>query len=72
MYFGDGLRDFSEAFKVVPGQTTVASRARQADEAAARWGNDWFVLPNPAYGEWERLLGDRPQALLRPTTMPAP
>jgi acid phosphatase len=72
MYFGDGLRDFSEGFKVVPGQTTIATRARQVDAAAARWGNDWFVLPNPSYGEWERLLGDRPATLLRPTTMQTP
>jgi acid phosphatase len=68
MYFGDSLRDFSEDFKVKPGVTN-ASRDRLVDEAAARWGADWFVLPNPSYGEWERLLGDRPESHLRPTTM---
>jgi acid phosphatase len=72
MYFGDNLRDFSEDFKVVPGKTTVVSRARLVDEAAARLGAEWFVLPNPSYGEWERLLGDRPETHLRPTTMQLP
>jgi acid phosphatase len=68
MYFGDSLRDFSEEFKVKPGVTN-ASRDRLVDEAAARWGADWFVLPNSSYGEWERMLGDKPESRLRPTTM---
>jgi 5'-nucleotidase (lipoprotein e(P4) family) len=72
MTFGDNLRDFSEDFKVSTGKTTIASRARLVDDTAARWGNDWFILPNPSYGEWERLLGEHPEKLLRPTTMKAP
>jgi 5'-nucleotidase (lipoprotein e(P4) family) len=72
MYIGDSLRDFSEDFKVVTGNTTVASRNRVVDDAAARWGQDWFILPNPSYGEWERLLGERPETQLRPTTMQLP
>jgi 5'-nucleotidase (lipoprotein e(P4) family) len=70
MFFGDSLRDFSETFKVKPGVTN-ASRDRLVDEAAAHWGSDWFVLPNSSYGEWERLLGDKPETHLRPTTMQA-
>ena len=72
LYFGDNLRDFDEAFKVTSGQTTFESRARLVDRAAHHWGADWFVLPNPSYGEWERLLGPRPQEKLRPTLMPPP
>lgn len=68
MLFGDNLRDFSEEFKVKPGVTN-ASRDRLVDGAAAHWGADWFVLPNSSYGEWERLLGDKPESRLRPTTM---
>jgi 5'-nucleotidase (lipoprotein e(P4) family) len=69
MYVGDNLRDFSEDFRAVPGKTTADSRTRQVDEAAAHWGADWFILPNPSYGEWEKLLGERPEAHLRPTTL---
>jgi predicted secreted acid phosphatase len=47
MYIGDSLRDFSEDFKVVANTTTVSSRNRVVDDAAARWGHDWFILPNP-------------------------
>src|SRR5437763_1081859 len=69
LYFGDNLRDFSEDFKVKPGQTTVAGRAAQVDAAADRWGKNWFILPNPVYGEWERLLHPSPADDLRPTKM---
>jgi acid phosphatase len=69
MTIGDNLRDLSEDFKAVPGTTTVPGRGRLVDEAAARWGSDWFILPNPSYGEWEKLLGERPESHLRPTTM---
>lgn len=69
--FGDNLRDFSEEFKVKPGQTTVAGRAAQVDAAADKWGKSWIILPNPSYGEWERLLHPNPIDDLRPTKMMA-
>ena len=72
LYFGDNLRDFSEDFKVKPGQTTVAGRAAQVDAAADKWGKSWFILPNPSYGEWERLLHPNPADDLRPTKMTLP
>ncbi len=78
MYFGDNLRDFSESFTAakLPADArpedylkAIQRRATQVDEAACHWGVDWFVLPNPVYGEWEKLLGRDPHALLRPTSM---
>ena len=42
---------------------TVAARMAEPGSAlaavAAHAGRDWFVLPNPAYGSWERGQGSR-------------
>jgi predicted secreted acid phosphatase len=78
MYFGDSLRDFSESFAAprLPADAgpesylkAIARRAAQVDDASCHWGVDWFVLPNPVYGEWEKLIGRSPHAVLRPTSM---
>ncbi len=80
IYFGDNLRDFSEEF-VAPNlnanddagqKRAIAERLLKAQRANYRWGNDWIVLPNPAYGEWVRLLGDEPGKKFRPTEMKMP
>lgn len=62
---GDNLRDFDEKFKCgplgnrTPAELRVAIEARKArvDEDEASWGEDWIILPNPAYGEWTKPLG---------------
>jgi 5'-nucleotidase (lipoprotein e(P4) family) len=78
MYFGDNLRDFSESFaaKKLPKDATsedyrqaIKLRESLADDAACHWGVDWFVLPNPVYGEWEKLIGPDPKEILHPTSM---
>ncbi|MGH7495619.1 MAG: 5'-nucleotidase, lipoprotein e(P4) family [bacterium] len=77
LYIGDNLRDFSETFaapKFEPGDQGALLRAMQirfarVDEAGCHWGVDWFVLPNPLYGEWEKLLGEQPMSELRTTRM---
>jgi acid phosphatase len=78
LYFGDNLRDFSEAFTAKkvskdapPEEFLSAIKLRYAvvDEAACHWGIDWFVLPNPVYGEWDKLAGPDPKALLHPSSM---
>jgi len=52
---GDDLGDF------IPARLPVAERAAAAERYAAWWGTRWIVLPNPAYGSWERaLLGHEP------------
>jgi acid phosphatase len=81
MIFGDNLRDFAEAFaakKFDKAASTeefrkaIKEREDAVDVAACHWGIDWFVLPNPVYGEWEKLIGPRPVDLLRPTSMTKP
>jgi 5'-nucleotidase (lipoprotein e(P4) family) len=74
MLFGDNLRDFSEVFKapkvdpsdVVGQNKAIAQRKQKVDQYQARWGDDWIILPNPAYGEWTKLVGSRPLDNLRP------
>jgi acid phosphatase len=74
---GDNLRDFSEAFAVGRLQpndaaaysSAIERRYAAVDSAAAHWGMDWVILPNPVYGEWEKLLGDQPKLKLRATKM---
>lgn len=49
MMFGDNLGDFIDHVDGSPAER----RQRAADEGAdARWGNTWFMLPNPVYGSW--------------------
>ncbi len=77
LYCGDNLRDFSETFAVPKLQADdhaaqlvhIKQRYAQVDAADCHWGVDWFVLPNPVYGEWEKLLGDQPKLKLHPTGM---
>jgi len=81
MLIGDNLRDFSEVFVAakVAGDApkadfdaAIAARNAQVDREDARWGKDWFILPNPVYGEWEKLIGNDPGARLRPTAIQVP
>ncbi|HVJ80438.1 MAG TPA: HAD family acid phosphatase [Planctomycetia bacterium] len=76
LYVGDQLRDFSEEFIAAKDATTaekrlagIASRNAKVDARAARFGDDWIVLPNPSYGEWQKLHGSDPRSMLRPTKM---
>ena len=48
---GDQLGDFADLFNP-PGDAPVRGRRALASVTplAARWGNGWFVLPNPVYG----------------------
>jgi len=79
--FGDNLRDFSESFLAPKlGKETSAedylkaiqARLALTDETAGHWGTDWFVIPNPVYGEWERLVWQDPTVIMHPTTMIPP
>jgi 5'-nucleotidase (lipoprotein e(P4) family) len=58
LVFGDNLGDFI-------GNVLTNEAERDAIVAKRRdwWGQRWFMLPNPAYGSWEEILGaitDRP------------
>lgn len=77
MLVGDNLRDFSDEFTLPapPAQDeeaqkrTLEERKIRAGRAAHHWGNDWIILPNPVYGDWDRLLGANPRGKLRQTQM---
>ena len=72
LYVGDNLRDFHEGdFRSIvdntrPDQRTedpaklraaVVARARAVDRCEDLFGREWIILPNPAYGEWAKVLG---------------
>jgi len=78
LLFGDNLRDFSETFVApkVSGEDgangynkAIQDRFDRVDAAVFHFGQDWFILPNPGYGEWENLVGDDPVRRLRPSGM---
>jgi len=78
MYFGDNLRDFSDVFRPArpsadaPPEEYLAAieaRNRAVEDASCHWGVDWFVLPNPIYGEWEKLTPESPEAIFRHSAM---
>lgn len=49
MQLGDTLHDFAGDYA-----KTGLDRQRQlVEEDADRFGDDWFILPNPTYGSWE-------------------
>lgn len=47
---GDNLDDF------VGYKKTTDEREKLAKDYMSWWGTRWFMLPNPAYGSWERAL----------------
>lgn len=79
MLVGDNLRDLSEEF-VSPNlkdatldarRAAITDRINKVKRANYRFGNDWIILPNPVYGEWQTVAGNDPRQVLRPTTMNA-
>lgn len=51
---GDNLGDFAHALND-PAQTVQQRRERTArGEIAQLWGNGWFMIPNAAYGFWQK------------------
>lgn len=52
MLFGDDLNDFVNAEA-----GGLDGRDALADTYRERWGRQWFLLPNPMYGSWERAVG---------------
>jgi 5'-nucleotidase (lipoprotein e(P4) family) len=47
---GDDLSDFADITGL-----SLEERAELVDRAKTRWGREWIVIPNPAYGSWERV-----------------
>ncbi len=61
MLFGDDLSDF------IPGVRKLSwqKRAELVEKYRSRWGERWYVLPNPSYGSWQRVLGKPSKKQLR-------
>ena len=52
-YFGDNLYDHPVVVDAsLRGRDALRARKKQVDDNAARFGVDWFVLPNITYGSW--------------------
>jgi 5'-nucleotidase (lipoprotein e(P4) family) len=51
---GDQLGDFSDAFGAI--ESPAKRRDVATETTAQKWGNGWFLLPNPVYGS--ALKGD--------------
>jgi 5'-nucleotidase (lipoprotein e(P4) family) len=61
---GDQLGDFSDEFN--PKDGSAAARREAVWEAREHWGSNWFILPQPVYGQWQKVLsGDPAQYLQR-------
>jgi 5'-nucleotidase (lipoprotein e(P4) family) len=52
MLLGDNLNDFKDVFE----NKTIKERFQSTDDFRKEWGNQFIVLPNPVYGEWENAL----------------
>lgn len=59
-FLGDNLADFPGSFG-----RTAQSRSERVEELEELWGTYWFVLPNPVYGNWERVIHENPKSHLR-------
>lgn len=71
LYLGDNLRDFHEGdFRSTIDNTktpltsdpaklqaAIAARAAAVDRCDDLFGREWIIFPNPAYGEWAKVLG---------------
>ncbi len=51
--FGDQLDDFISLEETA---TSVYNRKALIDKYASMWGEKWYMLINPMYGEWEEAL----------------
>ena len=60
---GDNLGDLSEEFDTTGGDH--ARRLEAVRQAHAEWGAQWFVLPNPVYGDWLRAIPEPLEDSLR-------
>lgn len=66
LYVGDNLRDFKDSYKspslgqrsLPELQQAIEARKKLVDADRQFWGDKFIILPNPAYGEWLKPLGN--------------
>jgi acid phosphatase len=67
MLVGDNLRDFDEDFafskldKKFGPDELIRARKAKVDAARDKWGREFIILPNSAYGEWQKPLNKAAQ-----------
>ncbi len=64
---GDDLADFIPEVRSQSLAERELSRCRHHDW----WGARWFMIPNPMYGSWQRVLGPDPDAALTQPLTPS-
>ena len=52
MLIGDDLNDFVS----VAGAKTPSDRLDLAKQHSPKWADRWLLIPNPAYGSWDRII----------------
>jgi acid phosphatase len=57
--------DFNDFYTVPQAQMNIAGRRAAAEAHDRYWGDRWFMLPNPMYGNWERTFGPNKLDALR-------
>jgi acid phosphatase len=57
--------DFNDFYSVPQSQMTIEGRLAAVRAHDRWWGDRWFMLPNPMYGNWERTLGPQKLNALR-------
>lgn len=58
MLLGDDLNDF-----VSTRNTGKQERDQLVESNLQKWGQQWFILPNPTYGSWEQTLSSPEDSL---------
>ena len=48
MQLGDTLHDFDGAFA----DASLDEQRRLVEANSEKFGSEWFILPNPTYGDW--------------------
>jgi acid phosphatase len=62
LLFGDQLSDFipcvrsRNSSECANGSSTPGERENKMNYHADKWGQQWFILPNPMYGSWLKIL----------------
>jgi acid phosphatase len=52
LLIGDDLNDFVS----VAAAKTPSDRLALAKQHSAKWMDRWVLIPNPAYGSWDRII----------------
>jgi acid phosphatase len=66
LLIGDDARDFASEFV----GTSLPERNELPSEYLSYWGHKWIILPNPLYGDWEKVLfGEEGYSLDRPARL---